>query len=120
MSLPQGYNYDPLPSGLSLGYSDIDGFGTHSTRSIEAGEVFFDRETHTQLPGEDGQLLRSGLGAFINHSDDPNCTLYKSSPDDNGVVQYFLQSLRLIYRLEEITLDYGAHLCGCENSNKLK
>ena len=36
MSLPQGYNYDPLPSGLSLGYSDIDGFGTHSTRSIEA------------------------------------------------------------------------------------
>tara|TARA_B110000858_G_scaffold36776_1_gene41327 strand:+ start:6826 stop:7185 length:360 start_codon:yes stop_codon:yes gene_type:complete len=119
MGLPQGYNYDPLPSVFSIGESTIDGIGIHTTRAVELGEVFFDRETHTQLPNN-GQLLRSGLGSFLNHSDDPNFTLYESSPDENGVVQYFLQSLRVVYRFEEVTLNYNDHLCGYDNKDKLK
>ncbi len=120
MSLPKDYNYSPLPSSFSIGESVIDGLGIHTTRAVESGEVFFDRETHTQLPGEEGQLLRSGLGSFINHSDDPNFTLYKSAPDENDIVQYFLKSLRVVYRFEEVTLNYNDHLCGCENYYKLK
>lgn len=59
-------------------------------------------------------LIRTPIGGFINHSDDPNCTLIRVeneySPYD---AIFYLRPLRAIEQDEEITLNYNVHcMCG--------
>ena len=60
--------YKPLPYGLVIADSGISGQGLFTTRKLVRGTHL--GESHYRL---DGELIRTPLGGFINHSDEPNC-----------------------------------------------
>ena len=61
-------NYKPLPYGLTVADSGIAGQGLFTTRKLVRGTHL--GESHYRM---DGELVRTPLGGFINHSDEPNC-----------------------------------------------
>ena len=61
-------NYKPLPYGLVIADSGINGQGLFTTRKLVRGTHL--GESHYRL---DGELIRTPLGGFINHSNEPNC-----------------------------------------------
>ena len=61
--------YTPLPKSLTIKQSKINGLGLFAKENIEQGTNL--GTSHVKL-GE--QIIRTPLGGFINHSNDPNCT----------------------------------------------
>tara|TARA_R100001463_G_scaffold132216_1_gene192734 strand:- start:2335 stop:2646 length:312 start_codon:yes stop_codon:yes gene_type:complete len=65
--------YKPLPDYLSIGPSDIHGAGIIANEDIPAGiEIGI---THIYDPDFEDDYIRTPLGGFINHADDPNCEI---------------------------------------------
>ena len=65
--------YKPLPHGLFIEESGIDGQGLYTNVKLAKGTNL--GMSHVEL----GKLiLRAPLGGFINHSDKPNCVKVKS------------------------------------------
>ena len=60
--------YQPLPSGLTVAESGIAGQGLFTTRRLVMGTLL--GISHYRI---DGEYIRTPLGGFINHSDEPNC-----------------------------------------------
>ena len=60
--------YQPLPSGLTVADSGIAGQGLFTTRKLVAGTDM--GISHYRI---DGEYIRTPLGGFINHADEPNC-----------------------------------------------
>ena len=60
--------YHPLPSGLMVADSGISGQGVFTTRRLVAGTEL--GISHWRV---DKELIRTPLGGFINHADEPNC-----------------------------------------------
>ena len=60
--------YQPLPSGLTVAESGISGQGLFTTRRLVMGTSL--GISHYRI---DGEYIRTPLGGFINHSDEPNC-----------------------------------------------
>jgi len=60
--------YQPLPSGLQVADSGIAGQGLFTTRRLVMGTPL--GISHYRI---DGEYIRTPLGGFINHSDEPNC-----------------------------------------------
>ena len=60
--------YRPLPEGLTIKKSNIEGLGLFTDKPIPAGKVI--GITHRFINDE---ILRTPLGGFYNHSDTPNC-----------------------------------------------
>ena len=87
--------YQPLPDQLYIRRSAIDGMGLFAKEDIE-GNVNLGL-THIVV---DGELIRTPLGGFVNHSDEPNCIKLKEGN------RYNLFTLRDIKAEEEITLKY--------------
>ena len=87
--------YQPLPDQLYIRRSAIDGMGLFAKEDIE-GNVNLGL-THIVV---DGELIRTPLGGFVNHSDVPNCIKLKEGN------RYNLFTLRDIKVEEEITLKY--------------
>ena len=87
--------YSPLPPELRLGFSDIHDIGVFSKEDID-GNVDLGM-THIVVGGD---LIRTPLGGFINHSDEPNCIKIKEGD------RYNLFTLRDIKDGEELTLKY--------------
>ena len=90
------FNYKPLPKGVTIGNSKIQGLGLFST------DLF---PTHTILGIShhivDYQIIRTPLGGFINHALKPNCELV-----ENGRT-YILRTIRNILPQEELTVRYS-------------
>ena len=61
--------YQPLPSGLMVADSRISGQGLFTTRRLVAGTEL--GISHYRIDGD--TYIRTPLGGFINHSDNPNC-----------------------------------------------
>ena len=61
-------NYKPLPDGLIIKDSGIEGQGLFTTRDLSMGCNL--GISHYRINGE---YIRTPLGGFINHSDTPNC-----------------------------------------------
>ena len=61
-------NYKPLPDGLTIKDSGIEGQGLFTTRELAIGYRL--GISHYRI---DGEYIRTPLGGFINHSDTPNC-----------------------------------------------
>ena len=61
-------DYKPLPYGLVIADSQINGQGLFATRKLVRGTSL--GESHYRI---DGELIRTPLGGFINHSSKPNC-----------------------------------------------
>ena len=88
--------YKPLPDGLYVSNSDIAGQGLFPNRKLEVGTEL--GLSHKMI---DDNLIRTPLGGFINHSEEPNVQKYQIGND------YFIKVIKDIDAGEEITLKYN-------------
>ena len=88
--------YKPLPDGLYVSNSDIAGQGLFTNRKLEVGTEL--GLSHKMI---DDNLIRTPLGGFINHSEEPNVQKYQIGND------YFIKVIKDINVSEEITLKYN-------------
>ena len=94
--------YRPLPQNLTIKESKIDGLGLHVKEEIEglnAGTVI--GETHVLVHNRDRlEWVRTPLGGFINHSEEPNCYIATDKGDR------ILHTIKPITAGEELTVYY--------------
>jgi hypothetical protein len=96
--------YTPLPEYLAIGPSDIHGAGILAKEDIP-GEVVIGI-THIYDPNFQHNYIRTPLGGFINHSENPNCELIEDEGDDDYKK---LKTLRKIEQGKELTLKYSLY-----------
>ena len=65
-------SYRPLPRYLTIKDSGIDGLGLFASEDIAAGT--YAGQTHFKI-SEDQDWLRTPLGGFINHAEQPNAKI---------------------------------------------
>ena len=87
--------YKPLPDSLTIKPSSINGLGLFATQDIKDGTQL--GITHIFINDE---FIRSPLGAFINHKDDPNCARITVGNKS------YLHTIKDINQGEELTLKY--------------
>ena len=99
--------YKPLPDCLTIRKSDIEGLGLFATKDISKNTVL--GLTHIFRPNK--EIIRTPLGGFYNHSDNPNCETYKNIRvgidlvyEQNGSM--YLKTMKNIKSGEEITVKY--------------
>ena len=95
--------YKPLPKELRLGFSDIHDIGLFAKKDISVATNF--GMSHIQISDT---IIRTPLGGFINHSDNPNCEkvkLYFKS-DKGDFTKWNLVTIKNIKEGEELTLKY--------------
>ena len=94
-------NYRPLPKGFTIKESKIQGLGLFTTRELKNRVILgVGWVANEYFP--DG-YVRTPLGGFVNHSNDPNCT--KMVHEGIGII--WLEALRDIDPGEEITTKYS-------------
>ena len=102
--------YNPLPEGLRIQKSEIQGFGLFTL-------LFLKKDTnlgisHVKIKDE---LIRTPLGGFINHSDDPNCEKVKLQTEN--YIKYNLITIKNIKAWEELTVKYTFYNMGSNGKN---
>lgn len=97
--------YKPLPNFLFIKKSSINGYGLFTSKKIESNTVL--GITHVKDERFENGYIRTPLGGFFNHSNDPNCeafieedmiklkTIKTISPDEELTAFYWL------YKVEE-------------------
>src|SRR5262249_47136676 len=91
-------HFSPLPQGITVEKSDIHGLGLIATSDIKAGTDL--GISHILDEAYKDGLIRTPLGGFINHSDNPNC---KYQIDGKNLR---LITIRDIKKGEEVTVSY--------------
>ena len=66
-------NYRPLPNSLTIKPSGIEGLGLFATKFIKKGTLL--GTTHVYDDRFEDSLIRTPLGGFFNHSENPNIEL---------------------------------------------
>ena len=92
--------YQPLPAGLKVEDSGISGQGLFTNRRLVAGTEL--GVSHYRI---DGKLIRTPLGGFINHSNEPNC-LKNQIRIKPGFDKWNLTVIEDIEEGSELTLKY--------------
>ena len=87
--------YRPLIDSLSIGKSNIHGYGIFAIKDIPKNTKL--GLSHIKV---DDLMVRTPLGGFYNHSDNPNCEKYRVG------LGWFLRTIKDITRGEEITATY--------------
>jgi SET domain-containing protein len=90
--------YVPLPDTLTIKQSAIHGLGLFAAADIVAGVVL--GVSHVADDRFENSHIRTPLGGFYNHSENPNCCTVK----DGDLV--YLKTIRDIKTGEEITSHY--------------
>ena len=103
--------YKPLPQGLRIEKSKIQGFGLITLSFIKQGTNL--GTSHVKIKNE---LIRTPLGGFINHSDEPNCEKVKLQTEN--YIKYNLITIKNIKAWEELTVKYTFYNVG-SNGRKL-
>lgn len=69
--------YRPLPDGLYVGMSVIEGNGLFTNKELKEGEEM--GITHIRYNSDDfhSNYIRTPLGGFMNNTETPNCVLYE-------------------------------------------
>tara|TARA_R100001530_G_scaffold83285_1_gene58071 strand:- start:150 stop:455 length:306 start_codon:yes stop_codon:yes gene_type:complete len=95
--------YKPLPESVTIKASGIHNLGLFADQDIKQGTNL--GVTHLKI---DDKIIRTPLGGFINHANEPNCT--KVELHANGQEpfrkKWSLVALQDIKKGEEITLRY--------------
>ena len=91
-------SYRPLPSYLAIAPSSIEGSGLIALKDIKKNHEF--GITHVKDERFQDGYIRTPLGGFFNHSDEPNCEAYI---EDDFIK---LRSIKNIKQGEEITVKY--------------
>ena len=97
--------YKPLPDSLTIKQSGINGLGLFAKEGIGQGTNL--GTTHIKLEGD---IIRTPLGGFINHSNDSNCVKVKfydgSYITECSEQKWNLITVRNIKEGEELTVSY--------------
>ena len=99
--------YRPLPKELRLGFSKIHDIGLFAKGDIPVATNF--GMSHIQVSDT---IIRTPLGGFINHSDNPNCEkvkLFFTNEDKQPAYNFSkwnLVTIKDIKEGEELTLKY--------------
>ena len=91
--------YKPLPESLTIKQSGINGLALFADQKVMQGTNF--GVSHYKLNGD---IIRTPLGGFINHSNTPN--VVKVELKDNNYKKWNLVTLKDIEKGEEITIRY--------------
>ena len=102
--------YNPLPEGLRIAKSKIQGFGLFTLLFLKQGTNL--GISHVKIKDE---LIRTPLGGFVNHSDDPNCVKTKLHTDN--YIKYNLVTIKDITGGEELTVKYTFYNMGSNGRN---
>ena len=94
--------YKPLPDYITIKESSISGLGLFATEKIEAHSLIGITH-HPRKESEDG-YIRTPLGGFGNHSDDPNC--FKLLMEDGS---WWISASKDIELGEELTWQYSLY-----------
>ena len=94
--------YKPLPKGITIRSSSIEGLGLFATENISAGTHI--GISHIAHSGFDNGYIRTPLGGFGNHSDTPNC--FKVHKMHNMISTLWVVAEEDIQAGEEITWKY--------------
>ena len=92
--------YKPLPLGIVVADSGIAGQGLFATRKLVMGTTL--GISHYRI---DGEYIRTPLGGFINHSEEPNCQRSQIRMKPN-FDKWSIMTLEDIEEGEELTLKY--------------
>ncbi len=93
-----GKYYRPLPDSLTIKDSPIEGLGIFAKENIPNSTNL--GISHVYHVDYEDNYIRTPLGGFINHSDNPNCDIiYK-------VGDLYLETIKEIKEGEELTLKY--------------
>ena len=92
--------YQPLPSGLQVADSRISGQGLFTTRRLVMGTTL--GISHYRI---DGMYIRTPLGGFVNHSDEPNCQRHQIRVKP-GYDKWNIMVIEDIEEGDELTLKY--------------
>jgi len=91
--------YQPLPDSLTIKPSKINGLGLFAIKTIpkntDLGMIHF---CYGEL------LIRTPLGGFINHSEQPNCKKINLGVEFND--EWHLKTIKPIEPNDELTLTY--------------
>lgn len=93
--------YRPLVDGLTIKESNIYGLGLFATEDLHAGIYLGVTHIYQEKRG----WIRTPLGGFINHSEDPNCFINENIHYHDGT-QRELYVVKPIRKGEEITIYY--------------
>ena len=94
--------YKPLPDSVTIKESSISGLGLFATEKIVAHTIIGITH-HPRKESEDG-YIRTPLGGFGNHSDDPNC--FKLLMEDGS---WWISASKDIESGEELTWQYSLY-----------
>ena len=95
--------YRPLPRKLYIDNSIIEGNGLFTSSAIPKDNVL--GITHIKNDSGDfhSNFIRTPLGGFVNHSENPNCKLYECG-------DYLkMKTAKAIKEGEELTLSYSLY-----------
>ena len=95
--------YKPLPNTVTIKTSKVNGLGLFAKEPI--GQAINLGMTHIKI---EDTIIRTPLGGFINHSNNPNCAKVElhANGQENFRKKWNLITLRDIKEGEEITLRY--------------
>ena len=93
--------YKPLPRFVTVSKSKIHGLGIFSKTSIPAYYIL--GLTHIEDDRFEDKLIRTPLGGFLNHSQNPNCILLFEEEF------YWLQTLSGVEEDTELTVNYNKY-----------
>jgi len=105
--------YSPLPDSVTIKESGIHGLGLFATDRILQGTNL----GMIHYTSKEGNIMRTPLGGFGNHSETPNCKKLKDVTD--GTVGIHLITTRDIAPGEEITWRYTLYNIG-DRHDKLR
>ena len=91
--------YQALPSFLHIKDSPVAGQGIFATADIP-----IDTKLGTSHVVVDAEIMRTPLGGFVNHSDDPNCVKWSENQDWGDI--YYMKTIKPIKKGEELFLKY--------------
>ena len=97
------YMYKPLPESTEIRNSPIHGVGLFAKSSIKKGTHL--GVSHIEAPGFHQNYIRTPVGGFINHSDEPNCVKIES-PEESMLTYFSLVASKDIEKDEELTVKY--------------
>ena len=97
------HHYRPLMVDLTIRESKINGLGLHATENIKAGAYL--GVTHIWVSSPRVGWIRTPLGGFINHAEEPNSFIHTNIDYHDGN-QRELYTTRPIKKGEEITVFY--------------
>tara|TARA_B100001175_G_C19478814_1_gene625918 strand:+ start:469 stop:897 length:429 start_codon:yes stop_codon:yes gene_type:complete len=108
--------YKPLPNSLTISRSSVDGLGLFAVTRIPAGTVL--GCSHVRDDRFSNNFIRTPLGGFINHSDNPN--VEKISAAESRQIEGDLLMLRTLKEInsgEELFTKYNLYDINDNNDN---